>query len=717
MVAEDNCSSSRPQPGSRKRQRPPSSYCSSALGVASILVGSGFIPVAAQLFSCPSSPTTPWAVNAGDAYVWGAQYPQGCTCEQSGGSSVSCSIFDCGCDCDLTAGQCDYNCCCDVECSSDQIARFTLLDTCLPSGLISGEVTTCYNNDQLESINPTGGATTTVVDGLLCVQYDNSPSSGAYYSDPGALSAASISDAEGSSYVSYASQMLAPVAAGPYEGDAIYDKGDRIPAAFSSGDVGLISAYGGYLPVTGPDDSGRCSESDFAQFETPILGRTCLREATSVDECPSAFGAAQLSSLLLVGATGDAVATSTSVASSWISVKVISVIWRDWQTGAETDFTAAYNCDAFYYQGGGGTAAASQSSCALGSGGTVATAPVTTEASCFNSLIEACYNITHNASGSISAVTASLVLSDVPILLGGAPQFSAVQTFSVQYHAPVADSSVVTATAGNVVSRDRSGSPGYQIGFPLLTGTLASNGTIVSAPQGGLRLLSGGACDSTTISTAGAEFGNDALGCCALSLDRAGLQQMCNGGGTALASDGITPAVLADLGAAGTLIGAYGNADPADPSQWLAATVGVAASTKAWDESSGTCRGAVSSLDWKVLWASVGAKTNAQSRVSASTATYGTSNWQWHARSGNSSLETVKQVFLVCSTISYIEYGAAAREYVPPPPPIDLTVPWDVFYPFYVYDNSDAGPSRFTHIGSFMAFLTLALGIFLYVGP
>jgi hypothetical protein len=53
------------------------------------------------------------------------------------------------------------------------------------------------------------------------------------------------------------------------EGDAHYDKGDRIPAAFViAGNAGALqAAYGGYMPLPGSDDSGICSDSQSVQFE------------------------------------------------------------------------------------------------------------------------------------------------------------------------------------------------------------------------------------------------------------------------------------------------------------------------------------------------------------------------------------------------------------------------------------------------------------------
>ena len=57
--------------------------------------------------------------------------PPGCDCKTSANDDdVQCNQFDCSCSCDLTAGVCDMNCCCDPECSSDEVSSFS---SCLDS--------------------------------------------------------------------------------------------------------------------------------------------------------------------------------------------------------------------------------------------------------------------------------------------------------------------------------------------------------------------------------------------------------------------------------------------------------------------------------------------------------------------------------------------------------------------------------------------------------
>ena len=79
--------------------------------------------------------------------------PAGCDCKLSGlnDEQQQCNQFDCQCQCDLTAGVCDINCCCDPECSSDEISAFS---SCLDEGGSSPIVKMCVERPpSLEDVN------------------------------------------------------------------------------------------------------------------------------------------------------------------------------------------------------------------------------------------------------------------------------------------------------------------------------------------------------------------------------------------------------------------------------------------------------------------------------------------------------------------------------------------------------------------------------------
>lgn len=96
--------------------------------------------------------------------------------------------FDCSCTCDLTAGLCDYNCCCDHECTAAEITAFRESEAgCLPEGPEEATVTMCTEADRLNERFPltyTGTAEESARR-LLCVAYDNSDVKGTFFEDPG----------------------------------------------------------------------------------------------------------------------------------------------------------------------------------------------------------------------------------------------------------------------------------------------------------------------------------------------------------------------------------------------------------------------------------------------------------------------------------------------------------------------------------------------------
>ena len=76
--------------------------------------------------------------------------PHSCSCARPGSiNDEQCDQFDCQCQCDVTAGVCDINCCCDTECSSDE-----LFFSCLEEGGSPPVVKMCVERPHsLEDVN------------------------------------------------------------------------------------------------------------------------------------------------------------------------------------------------------------------------------------------------------------------------------------------------------------------------------------------------------------------------------------------------------------------------------------------------------------------------------------------------------------------------------------------------------------------------------------
>ncbi|CAM9472724.1 unnamed protein product [Ectocarpus fasciculatus] len=674
------------------------------------------------LFACDSGG---WDATPSEAYSWSYAPPQGCSCEETGVPLADCKIFDCGCVCDLTAGQCDTNCCCDAECTQTELERFAELDACLDEGPADEVTTTCYSSDHLDKINPSypftgGGAAQGAVDGLLCVQYDNSASKGEFFEDPGTLPISIFGDS-GASEFSYHDNLAVSAASGPTETDTFFDTGDRIPVAFLADDGGTVAAFGGFFPLPVADDTGQCNEANFVEFAVPVPAKiaeenTCAREVENLaSQCSSAFAWGRFTNQLYVGTDGTVAPAPLVIGGEYTAVEISSVTWRDWDTGQETDFTDV-NCGVFYYDGAVADTVTTNSACILG-GGTGETVASATDVSdgCKNALASVCYTVTHDGEGGISAVSAAVVLTDIPPGPNGG-SFSAVspQQFSVEFRLDETSDSFADMTRsqdlGNLVERGRSGNPGYLPGLPVLAGRLESedDDEYIAAGGsnggGGLELMvgEGNGCDN--VGTTPVEFAYDGVGCCVLSLTREALAEHCTGSGQHVDPEtGFTPLAFGNTSSTVEYLGIYGNADPLDVSQWVELPLASSADTAFWDDESGVCSSMVSTLEYRVLYTAVGSKANPQSKIISAAARYGKSDWIWREESAD------EQNFLVCNTVSFKTFEQETQRYTPPSPPVAFTVPWDVFYPFYI---STSGGTASTPSHSVVGFcIAVALGL------
>ena len=94
------------------------------------------------------------------------------------------------CPCDATAGACDAGCCCDTsDCTASELVDvFGCPSAGAPGGAGRAGVTYCSDLLARANIPQTaaarGWSDVTDLDGLLCVQTDNSESRGAFLSDP-----------------------------------------------------------------------------------------------------------------------------------------------------------------------------------------------------------------------------------------------------------------------------------------------------------------------------------------------------------------------------------------------------------------------------------------------------------------------------------------------------------------------------------------------------
>ncbi len=120
-------------------------------------------------------------------YDWTGTYPQPRSCREDGAAKFDCKYFSCSCACNITENVCDYNRCCDLDCSDNAISRFEALDACSFEGNATDSYPVRYSSLDLERVNPRGsdlGCEPTAqeaVGSVSCVEVKNAVHKGLYY--------------------------------------------------------------------------------------------------------------------------------------------------------------------------------------------------------------------------------------------------------------------------------------------------------------------------------------------------------------------------------------------------------------------------------------------------------------------------------------------------------------------------------------------------------
>jgi len=623
----------------------------------------------------------------------------------------------------VTAGVCDYNCCCDPDCSGTQKSRFAAVG-CLAEGYSPNKTQFCYSSLELYKVNPKlplGGQPTAEasVGGALCVQKYNGATEIEYFTDTAVQSSAVFSVAAGKKPYTYGEDAPASMSL-----DANYDRGDNI-AAYAGPNAtpgSLHAATMGFFSIPAADFNGKCNDFNYATFENDIPARSCSRQMYSADgsalfvpQCEKDFSVSRYVTELWIGTVATARDTAAASVTAVTAVQLTSVKYQNPVTNALTDVTTdykantcttAYRADKAAYLASA-TAGAAGTSCQFN---TAAAADITNVPRCQNMVTSVVYTVEHSsdAAGTITAVKAAVVITDVTRDVS-AVSLSVTQTFGVDFVA-TAVAGTTSNTSGNQVKRVRSGNPGYLMGRPVLIGTLAapvapaSLGTIAEVEEGLQVVSSLMPYDSTAAASFGTAkcptslasahqtvgFGYDMTSGCELELTRAQLKDLCCTNSDEC--NPVAPTAYADptsgipyflaFPAAAQYVGLYGNADPLDVKQWTVVSQRATTLKNSWNDNTGICKNMVTGLHYKFLVASTGEKSFPQSKIVAAEVEHITSEWRSNVPYTDAAST---QTFPLEVIVSFIHKDASdIAGYVPPAPPVLVQVPHDVFYPFFM---------------------------------
>ena len=246
-------------------------------------------------------------------------------------------------------------------------------------------------------------------------------------------------------------------------------------------------------------------------------------------------------------------------------------------------------------------------------------------ATCVNALKSLKYYVTYNQT-SILDVSVEVETIDVA---QEAPKVK--QSFAIEFVPIEVESSQRSYAKNNLITRTRSGNPGYIHGEPTL-GARSHDGneaaSHVIAQKAGFTVMDtgvGGQCSSSSHSGSTVGFAKDVFVGCTQSMTRQTLKEFC----TADVHPMLSSRQISSteqyvfpkwLETNQEFLGIFGNADPLDIRQWARIESALdqprfAVKSRSWIDAESRCVGMPSRLRFEILWTYVGNVDNPQAKI------------------------------------------------------------------------------------------------------
>lgn len=556
------------------------------------------------------------------------------------------------CVCDLTYQACDANCGCDADCAQSYRNNWNSADA-KDEGPVALETNMCIDSDEL-SVNTRGELHVSVADNLLCIQRWNSASKGDFFDDYGTIDDTLF----GQSRFNFPKTLNSPTT-GASSSSSYYLPGATVNAQVDDGAGAQIKSSG--MRFQAPGFSGLCNPNSFVTFLEPQSSRCFISVAAT--ECESAFDVRPWAERLGVAPT------PASASGSFLSLTASTGnIYNQCTDEAcvTTPFASTTNSGP---------------------------APSYALPTCSNALRKVEYNITYDA-GEITGVSTNVYFLDLAEdTSSGSAMLNRWIDFSVEW----------TDASASLAPIQRSGSPGYMFGKPVLSGfqiedSTTSKQAIIQRKQGLLVVGpdTDGACSTSDLYASQVLFGKNMMSGCGVSLNLAALQAFCEATPASLAATGSGDMTgypylfVADQydsvtgAAANPKLGKWGNSMFSNVEDWLSLSIATSLSTQSpsWASTTQTCANMVTGMTVEILWANYGAKLNPQAQIVRARVQFQTGNWQFTLPSA-----TDAQTFQVQTSVTFEEMDSdQVSPYVPPVPDLIPGLPYDVLYPLSIGD-------------------------------
>lgn len=627
------------------------------------------------------------------------------------------------CICDLTVQKCDLNCRCDPDCTDAEKALFS---STANEGPTDTKISKCVNSDVLRA-NAKGSLTSNVVNNLLCIEQDNSPSKGFFLDSPTSLTSAQMAALIANNPYSYTTTSSSSPSSSSVSGTA-FTTNSPIPRAFFTTDPNDLTALSpAYLIQPQSDLGGKCSDYNPVRFGVDTT-TTCIRGSATPSVATSSPATAcvaggpydannHFNANVMVGTHMSAQPSNAGL----YTPLMLNIAKRIDALGGETvlynrsaDATISLPTELVFI-----TPTTNSSLFAF---------PTPTfnpaDCTCSNALTSVHYHISYTTGGYVNVSLVDVTLGVVSAAASPSTPGTCLSelTYPQSWTSSFAEASGFTNYMLNVVSpsstaapsstsspslsssipatgvrRSRSGAPGYRTGLPVLAGNVTlvnvtGDATTTELTPAIVQSVAGltamtktalGAClpssnvPSTNEYTHVIEFGLDTIFSCTLSLSLADLTSICSS--VASTSTYLQPQ--------STYVGTWGNSSYMTIADWTAIDLAsFPTSAPIFSPSARTCSDIVDTLEFTFATADFGSRSNPQRAIVAASTAYYRSTWTY-----TQPVTTTLQPFTLKVSVRFLHVTpSSVAQYVPSGPPLVPKLPADFLYPFYLGRSSAA---------------------------
>ncbi|XP_033120280.1 tectonic-1-like isoform X2 [Anneissia japonica] len=579
------------------------------------------------------------------------------------------------CTCDLTGNACDVNCCCDPDCSADDILTFSFC----ADEVANNEDRVCFSRETIYNVN-NNEVKTEIVGGLFCIAVDNYEDRN-YYTVPETVGSIERFDELVAEYGSYS---FAKESEANETFDDYYQSGDKIYTLFE-GSQGVAL---GYLGLPAGLVTNTCNDNNPARFlfdESTECVRVVTDLAAECESIPSLSSYSYHSEKKIIAApanirdmflnvTNYNMTTVLPLTTNSVPINTTTIPYTTPSLYSGKEFVPirfaepAYCVDLFNIR----------TSCNISS----VHIPIydQNDGTCSNVVTEVHYTITHNSTNGIIDAEVLFVLSTV-----NSASFPILQKFSTTF---------VKLEEEN--PSPRSGNPGYIVGEPVVAGNRTSYQENTGSPEDEqvytkyaislsedrynrmtvVTSTAGGMCASDSDSRIPVVFGEDIRSGCLISVSFAEISDACM-----LISSMAKQALAGDMPEY-MYVAMFGNSDVEIVGDWVPVIIqepeGEATSTLP-----GQCDNVILSLNIEVLYANIGSLANPQAKIVGVKYTFiaGTLKYQCVGPYCQPGTENLEQKYEIASSVSFLDVSTYPDAVIAEIPPWKVELPNDFFYP------------------------------------